>query len=391
MKRYLIIGNGAAGMTAAEQIRKHDPKGSITIVSSESYPFYWRTRLNDYLAGEINEEDLIVKKEAWHRDTGLEVRLDTQATKGNAQEQSIVLANGEELHYDRLLLATGSHSFLPPIQGSELQGVFTLRTLDDAQRIRRHAENVTQAVLIGGGLLGLEAANALRKLGIRCTVVEFFPRLLPRQLDTEGAAKLQEIMEKMGFHFKLGAKTREIRGDTAGVRGVLLEDGQLLETRMVIVSAGVRPNLELADSLGVQVDKGVVVDDRMATSVENIFAAGDVANYNGMLYGIWPAAMEQGATAGGNMAGVSLQYSGTLMSTMLKVAGIQLASAGEIDAENRYESLASQGQDIYRKVVLHDDKIVGAIFLGDTRPFNRIKKMMEEKQDVATVKHTLLD
>ena len=192
-------------------------------------------------------------------------------------------------------------------------------------------------VLIGGGLLGLETGNGLRKSGKQVTVVEFFPRLLPRQLDVDGAGRLQQIMEEMGFSFRLGAKTREIGGADA-VTEVLLEGGENLSADMVVISAGVRPNMELAEPLGLNHDKGIQVNERLETNQRHIYAAGDAAEFRGMPYGIWPAAMEQGKIAGTNMAGGDLAYDGTTMANTLKVVGVDLASAGNIDVENELDS-----------------------------------------------------
>ena len=233
--------------------------------------------------------------------------------------------------------------------------------------------------------MGLETGNALRKLGKKVMVVEFFPRLLPRQLDVKGAKRLQGIMEEMGFSFRLGAKTQEIMGKEQ-VNGVLLEGGEKLQAEMVIISAGVRPNLELAGSLGLDHDKGIKVDGRLRTNQLDVFAAGDVAEFQGMPYGIWPAAMEQGKIAGTNMAGGDAVYHGTTMANTLKVVGIDLASAGNIDAEDKFEAKIVTDEKVYKKVVIQDNHIIGCIMLGDTTGFDKITKAMAEKLDVSQLK-----
>jgi nitrite reductase (NADH) large subunit len=390
MTHYLIVGNGVAGTTAAENIRKEDKEGTITIATDESVPFYWRIQLNEHIAGELGEEKLYARKKEWYKNQGIDLRLNTPIQGGDGKEKIVITGDNQKIHYDRLLVATGSHSFVPPIKGADRKGVFTLRSFRDARDIMAWANNVREVVMIGGGLLGLEAGNALRKLGKKVMVVEFFPRLLPRQLDVPGAKRLQSTMEGMGFSFRLGAKTQEIAGN-GGVDGVLLEGGETLPCRMVIISAGVRPNLELAKALGLEHDKGIKVDERMRTNQPDVFAAGDVAEFKGIPYGIWAAAMEQGQVAGRNMAGKEAVYKGTVMANTLKVVGIDLASAGEIDAENLLESKTVTNEKTYKKVVLKDDIIVGCIMLGDTKGFTKITRMMAEKQNVATVKETLLD
>ena len=382
MSNYLVIGNGAAGATAAENIRKQDKEGDITMVTDEDFPFYYRVRLNEYISGDITEQGLIVKGEQWYKDQHIDLKLNTRIVGADSREKVIITENNRRLSYDSLLIATGSHSFVPPIKGSEKSGVFALRSIRDVRDISAWANDIEDAVLIGGGLLGLEAGNALLKLGKKVMVVEFFPRLLPRQLDVEGARRLQVIMEEMGFSFRLDARTEEITGDDR-VDGLLLEGGETLSAEMVIVSAGVRPNLELTEPLGLDYNKGIKVDGHLRTNQPDIYAAGDVAEFKGMPYGIWPAAMEQGKIAGTNMAGGDMIYEGTTMANTLKVVGVDLASAGNIDAENEFESRTVTDEKVYKKIVIENDHIIGCIMLGDTKGFNKITKAMFEKQDVS--------
>lgn len=389
MTDYLIIGNGVAGTTAAENIRKLDKDGNITIITEEDLPFYYRIRLNEYISGDIDEQALIAKNDQWYEDRGIDLVLNTRIAGTDSQEGVVISEGGQRFSYDSLLIATGSHSFIPPINGSDKNGVFALRSIQDARDISSYAKNIEEVVLIGGGLLGLEAGNAIRKLGKKVTVVEFFPRLLPRQLDGDGANRLQGIMEDMGFSFRLGAKTQEITGEKT-IDGVLLEGGERLKAEMVIISAGVRPNMELAESLGLEMDKGIKVDDHLKTNHAGIFAAGDVAEYKGMPYGIWPAAMEQGKIAGIRMAGGEAVYQGTTMANTLKVVGIDLASAGNIDAEGEHESSVVTDENVYKKIVIQDNLIIGCIMLGDTKGFDKITKAMSGKRDVSQVKDNIL-
>ena len=387
---YLIIGNGVAGTTAAEAIRKQDPAGGITILSEEDIPFYYRIRLNDFIAGEVSEDKLIAKKKAWYQEQRIELRLNTRISGLDATAQRLTTDSGKKLSFDRLLLATGSHSFLPPIEGIDQQGVFALRHIKDARAILAQAGNSEEVILIGGGLLGLEAGNALRRLGKKVTVVEFFPRLLPRQLDSKGAKRLQKLMEKMGFAFRLSAMTKTITHSTGKVDGIVLEGGDTLPGQMVIVSAGVRPNLELAQSGGLACDKGVTVNDRLETSAKGIYAAGDVAEHRGVVSGIWPAAMQQGKVAGANMAGGEAVYQGATMSNILKVAGIDVAAAGNIDAEGRHEAQVVSSGSMYKKLVIENNRIIGCVMVGDTANFNTITRYITEQRDITTLKNSLL-
>jgi len=389
MKKYLIIGYGIAGATALEQIHQHDSNSEITIVTDEDLPLYTRIRLNEYIAGEIPEDKLIIKKKMIEPGAGVNIKLNTRITDAVADENIVITENNEKLAFDHLLVATGSHSFVPPINGADKKGVFTLRNVKDARTIRSAAAPVSKVVLIGGGLLGLEVGNALRKLGKEVTIVEFFPRLLPRQLDVAGAKALQNIMEGMGFSFRLDAKTKEIKGGHE-VEGIVLESGEDLPAELVIISAGVRPNLEIAEPLGLDTNMGIKVDDRMRTNKPNIFAAGDAVEVNGALYGIWPAAMDQGRIAGLNMAGVNTIYEGTTMANTLKVVEIDLASAGNIDVDNEFESQVVSGENLYKKVVFDKDRIIGCIMLGKTKGFRKVTQAMAEKKDASLVKDRIL-
>jgi nitrite reductase (NADH) large subunit len=389
MTNYVILGNGVAGTTAAENIRTLDKEGNIIILTEEDLPFYYRIRISEYIAGELQEEALKAKKEAWYQDQKIDLMLNSRVIGGDPVKRVVKTEDNQELPYDRLLLATGSHSFIPPIKGSEKKGVFALRSIRDAREISAWAKKADDVVLIGGGLLGLEAGNALRKLGLKVVVVEFFPRLLPRQLDVDGARRLQGIMEEMGFSFRLGAKTQAITGDDQ-VDGVLLEGGERLSGQMVVISAGVRPTMELAEPLGLETDKGIKVDEHLRTSRPDIYAAGDVAEFRGMPYGIWPAAMEQGKIAGTNMGGGDVTYNGTTMANTLKVVGVDLASAGDIDADQKFESNVVTGEKAYKKIVLDNDRVIGCIMLGDTTGFNHVTKLISEKRDVSQVKDQLL-
>lgn len=389
MKNYVIVGNGVAGTTAAENIRKLDGEGSITLFTDEDLPFYWRIRLPEYISGDLKEQELLAKRDQWYQEQKIDLKLTFRIAGGDPKEKVVLTDDNQKIPYDRLLIATGSHSFIPPIKGSEKHGVFALRSIKDAREISAWAKKTQNVVLIGGGLLGLEAANALRKLGKKVIVVEFFSRLLPRQLDEEGAKRLKDMMEEMEFSFRLGAKTQEIIGD-GDVSGVLLEGGERLSAQMVIISAGVRPNLDLAKPLGLDADKGIKVDEHLRTNQPDIYAAGDVAEYRGIPYGIWPAAMEQGKVAGVNMAGGELAYNGTTMANTLKVVGIDLASAGDIDPEQKFESKVVMGEKIYKKIVLDNNRIIGCILLGDTKIFNQITKLISEKRDVSQVKAQIL-
>jgi nitrite reductase (NADH) large subunit len=385
---YLIVGNGVAGNTAAENIRQIDPRGDIFIFCKGRHYFYYTPALPDYLAGEKEIKNFTIHDEDWYAQRGIELRRETEITSIDPGKHIALTSKGETYPYDRILLACGGKSFVPPIPGSASAGVFTLRTVDDADAIRKWAKEARKAVLIGGGLLGLEAGNGLRKLGLEVSVIEVFPRLLPRQMDIPGAGILQKQMEAMGFRFYLGKKTREIASGKDRLE-VRLESGEKCEADLVLVSAGVRPETTLAKALGLAVDKGVKVDDTMKTSGDKIFAAGDLIEHQGRFYGIWPASREQGRIAGLNMAGQKTEYHGTVPSNDLKVVGIDLVATGEIDGEGRKESITRQSAKTYRKLVVEDNRIIGAIFLGDTEGSEEIQKAIQTGRDISSLKKDL--
>lgn len=382
MTNYLIIGNGVAGTTAAETIRARDQAGTITLIAVEDLPFYFRIRLPEFVAGEIGEERLLAKKTEWYGEQRITLLTACPVTGIDPRLRTVTTPRGK-ISYDRLLLATGSRPFVPAIPGAGLAGVFTLRDIADARSIRAYAATAQRVVVIGGGLLGLESGHALRKLGKEVTVVEALPRLLPRQLDGEGARRLQGIMEReLGFSFRVSARTEAIAG-TERVTAVALAGGETLPCDMVIISAGVRANLELAIAAGLRHDKGIWVNERMETSMPGIFAAGDVAEFGGQPpFGIWPAAMQQGKVAGQVMAGGVACYGGTTMANRLKVAGIDLAAVGDIDADHHHEARVTATASSYRKIVIDQNRIIGCILLGNTSDYGRLTKAISEKHEL---------
>jgi nitrite reductase (NADH) large subunit len=391
LMKHMIIGNGVAGSTAAYHIRKHDSSGDITIMTNEATPFYSRIRLIEYLAGEAVENDIVIHKSNWYEKNNIRLLMNTTAVEIDKERKEVVTSIGNRLGFDKLLLATGGFSFVPPITGSDKKGVFTLRTIRDADEIISYSNGMKKVLIIGGGVLGLEAGNALRKRGLNITVVEFFPRLLPRQMDPEGAEILKTQLESMGFIFYLGARSKEITGDDRA-QGLVLEDGTKIDSDLIIISAGIRPSSGLGMKLGLAVNRGLIVNDMMETGIKDIYAAGDLIEHRGVFYGIWPASEKQGEIAGINMAGGNALYEGTTMSNVLKIVGIDIAAAGDIDADGKYESVIQKDTEkyIYKKLVIKDNILSGAILYGDISGYRRILKAIDEKKDIGGIKNTLL-
>src|SRR4030042_3706452 len=391
MKRYLIIGNGVAGARAAVRIRERDPEGEVHIFTGEAYPFYYRVRFPEYVAGEVTIQNLTIHTREWYQSKEIAIHLEEGITEVNAQKKEVTSQKGKNHTYDHLLMATGGDAFVPPIKGTEKKGVFTLRTMNDAISKEEFGGGVKEAILIGGGLVGLETGGALLRRGIKVAVIEYNPRILPRQMDLEGAKILQGKMESMGFSFFLNGQSEELLGKET-VEGLRLKDGRTVQGQMVIISAGVRPNIKLAQAMGLETKNGILVNDRLETKMEGIFAAGDVAEHRGRVYGIWPAAQRQGEIAGINMSGGKVCYEGTVVSNTLKVVGIELTSAGDIDAEGKLECVVKSDIEkcVYCKVAFKENKVVGCILLGEVKAKSEVLNAVEGNIDIKQIKDSFL-
>ena len=391
--KVVIIGNGVAGVTAARTIRERDREARIVIFSDEGYHYYPRPRLIEFLAGAIEEHQLFFYPDEWYRERNIEVHLAAKVTAIDAGRRTVTLGDGHSVDYDRLLLATGGRPNVPPVKGVEQEGVFTLRRLDDALRIKQRAARGARAVVVGGGLLGLESARALQGLGLHVSVLQIGGRLLPAQLDDEGGEMLLRQIEAQDIHVILNAAAASIGGN-GSVAGVELEDGRQLEASLVLISAGIRSNVELAKTAGLAVNKGIVADQRLLTSAPDVYAAGDVAEVGNRVYGIIPAAVDQARVAADSILGAqSTPYTGTVPSNTLQVMGIDLTSVGVVNPEApEYEELRwrDEKSGVYKKVVLQGSRVVGAIVLGDRQSVPAIMRMVREKTDVGRYKDRLL-
>ncbi len=394
MTRYVVIGNGVAGVTAAQAIAQSQPDADLHVYAAEPYPYYRRPQLPDYIAGLVTEADITYRPPQWYAERGIQVHLNSPVVELDVAARRLRLADGAAVPYDRLLLATGGVAWKPPVPGNDLEGVFTLRTLDDARAIRDRARESRRAVVVGGGLLGLETARALRALGLEVTVLEVAPHLMPRQLDREGAAVLETLLRGMGIRTETGAVTEAILGDGPG-RVVRLKDGREFPADLVVFSAGIRCEVTLARGAGLAVNRGVVVDEHLQTSAPDVYAAGDVAEANGVVYGIVPAAIDQARVAAANLvAPGSAVYRGTLPATTLKVVGAELTSIGEcvVEADDLVQlRRADLQRGRYRKLALREGRIVGAILLNEREHTAPIRQLMDRGADVSAYVDLLME
>jgi nitrite reductase (NADH) large subunit len=392
--KIVIIGNGVAGINAAKLLSENDKNLKTEVYTQEKYHYYQRPRLIELLAGQVKLEDIYVYPEKWYKKNNIKVFLNSKVIKISSTQKEIELENKTKVNFDKLLIATGGIPFIPPIKGNDRKGIFTLSWVEDIFAIKKYAEKIKGAMVIGGGLLGLESARALASLGLEVTVIEFFPYLLSRQLDPEGGEILKSEIERIGIKVFLNSKTKEILGDKK-VAGVMLEDGTTIDGELVLLAAGARPNKNLAEEAGLSTNKGILVDEHMRTSYPDIFAAGDAAEFKGSCYGIIPAALDQSKVAAFNvLEDTSIVYRGTIPSTTLKIIGIDLVSIGEINPQKEdYQAVVRKHPEkcIYKKLVLKEGKIVGGIFLGDKKDAFVFKKMIDQKIDVSRFVDKLLD
>lgn len=367
IERVVVLGNGIAGVTAADHVRRRHPVCHIDLVADEPHPLYNRMGIGRLIYGRSAMQGLYLNPDAWYDEREIEIWLNTRARAIDRSAREVELATGEKLGYDRLILAMGSSSMVPPIEGYGAPGSFVLRSAADALAIRAFAqrEGCKSSIVAGGGLLGLEAAYALHKLGLRSAVLERSDRLLRRQLDARASEMLQAYLEGLGLEIHTQAETSGLSAN-GRVRTIALKDGREVPGEVFVVAAGITPNAELAGDAGLEVGRGVVVDDRMRTSDPLIFAAGDVAEFGGRVPGLWPAAVDQAEVAADNAVGGEKAYKPTAPVTVLKVVGIELTSMGRFEAEEGDEVIALEdgsGQR-YRKLVISEGRIVGAILLG---------------------------
>ncbi len=379
---YCIIGNGVAGTEAALAIRSQDSSSAISIITQSAHYMYYRPRLIEYLAGDIKPENLYIYKPVIYDEKHIEVLFKTQVIDIDTRCKFIILHNGSKIKYDKLCIATGATPNIPSIPGTTLKGVYTIRSLEDADAIIHHIETSSNkhVAVVGGGLLGLETAYSLSKRGCTVTVIEFFDRLLPRQLDNDGAAIVKNLLEQKGLQFLLSDSVTEIGGDSS-VQKVICKSGKQLEAGTVIFSMGIKPQIELAKNAGLSVNRGIVINNYLQTSDPNIFAAGDPTEYNGICYGIWPAAREQGKLAGMNMTGAKQEYKGTLLSVLLKITGIDLYSAGDFNKEGT-GSIVHKADSVYVKFLYSDTEPLAAIVIGDMNIIKLARNVMERKAEI---------
>lgn len=372
MGAYIIIGQGAAGTSAARILHEIDGQTSIIMLTRESDFFYNRVDLPDIIEGKCLPEDAVLLRQEQFDALNIECRMNETVSRICPREKTVELASGTRLRYSKLLIATGSEPVMPPIPGKEIHGVYQLWTLDQARTIAQAAQTAETAVVVGAGLIGLKAALALRRHGLDVAVIEKMARIMPQQLDDTAAGIVTENIVRLGIQVFTNAQAIALKTLNGKVAGVLFDRGALAAD-MVIMAVGVRPNIALANDAGIAVKRGITVNEFLETSIPEIYAAGDVAEITDLFSGrsvvpaVWPAAIDQGKIAALNMAGERKAYDGATAMNSVEIAGVPLISVGNIIAGTGDHVLSARSKNMYRKFVLRDNMVRGALFVGDIR------------------------
>jgi len=400
MKQFVIIGNSAAGIAAIEAIRNKDKESRITVISDEDYPSYCRCLISYYLAAEIDEGKILYRPLDFYKENKIDLLLNKRVIHVEPKKNYIVCDDKSKLSYDTLLIATGAKPKFPQgIKGIKKTNVFGFRTIKDTKDILGQLPVTKSACVLGGGLIGLKAAYALKKRNIEVKVIIKSRQVLSQMLDFEAANIVQRRLEDNGIEIILGQDVTEIIGN-GDIKAVKLDSGKVFGCSMVIVGKGVQPNVDLVKDTDIKVNEGIIVDNRLQTNIPNIYAAGDVCESFDLtkksysINALWPVAVEQGKMAGRNMAGDSLNYDGSLGMNSIEFFGLPVVSLGiykikEPGAHIEELKLSNTKENIYKKIILMDNIIIGAIFVGDIRNSGVFLRLIREKIDVSSIKDRL--
>jgi len=394
---YLIIGNSAGGIGAAEAIRETDKKGSVTIVSDEPYPAYSRPLISKYLAGERNLDEILFRPADFYKSNSIELVVGEKVRHLNLNNQTARLGNGVQVTWQKLLLATGGIPIVPEMKGGDKVGVFTFLTVNDAIVIDKFIKEGFQAVVIGGGLIGISATEALVKRGIRVTIVEMKGRILNTILDETASSIAEETLRQAGVRVVTNQTVAEVIGDKQ-TEGVILDSGEKIPCDLVVMAIGVLPRVELAVGTDIKVNRGIVADRFMATSHPNVYACGDVAEAYDFVYStnrltpIWPNAYIGGRVAGYNMAGSRTEYPGSTAMNSLNYFGLDITTAGAVNPppDANWEVISQRDDGVYKKVILSGDLVMGMVFVRDIEKSGMIFSLMKDRVNVANFKQSLL-
>ena len=391
-ERLVVVGNGMAGTACVEEILKHRADFAITVFGDETHVNYNRILLSQVLAGEKSPDEIVLNSLDWYRQNGIHLRLGVRITNVDPVAKTVSGDDGSSTAFDKLLLATGSSPLVPPIEGTNKPGVYVFRSLDDTRALLDRAHRGAKAVVIGGGLLGLEAARGLEVQGCQVTVVHLMDTLMERQLDAIGGAYLRAKMERLGVTVLLNHSTAAILGEDR-VAGLRFKDGSEIPADFVVIAAGIRPNTELGRRAGLEVQRGIIVNDFMETSHPDIFSVGECVEHKGVCYGLVAPLLEQGRVLAATITGnKGPRYCGTAPAAKLKIMGVDVFSAGDFDetaAGNEAVSFEDRALGIYKKLILRENRLVGTILVGDTADSHRYMDWLQARTDLSPQRRQL--
>lgn len=399
--KYLIVGNSAGGIGAAEAIREVDETGAIAIISDETYPAYSRPLISEYLASPGPIERLAYRRPDFYQNILVRTMLGERVVRIDPAGRTVTLESGDSIPYEKLLLATGGTPIVPELEGVKSKGVFTFNRLDDAKAIDEFLKGLrrqARAVVIGGGLIGVSVSEALVKRGVEVTIVEMKGRILNTILDEETSALEAAALARAGINVITGHTAARVNSSLRGeVNGVTLDDGRLLPADLLVVAIGVRPRVDFLAGSGIKVNRGILVDRRLETSAPDVYACGDVAEAYDFIVGenrltpVWPNAYESGRVAGFNMAGRETEYAGGTAMNAMKYFGLHIVSAGlTVPPDGSYETLINRDSGSYRKVLVRGGRVAGLIFAGDIEKSGIVYNLMKDGVDVSAFKEALV-
>lgn len=384
-EKIVLIGNGMAGVRSIEEILKINPERfHITIFGEEPYPNYNRIQLSKVLQGDTDLSDITLNDWNWYEENNIQLYPGEMVTKIDTENKKVHTSKERVVEYDKLIIATGSLPFIIPVPGHDKKGVTAFRDIKDCEKMISASKEFKKAAVIGGGLLGLEAARGLLNLGMEVDVIHIADFLMERQLDETAGKMLQKELEKQGMNFLMQKQTAEITGENR-VEGIRFNDGEEIQTDLVVMAVGIRPNAGLAKENGIGVNRGILVNDYMETDIPDVYAVGECAEHRGTVYGLVAPLYEQGKAMAAHICGVDAAgYEGSVLSTQLKVSGVDVFSVGEIveDEETKTIKMFDDWKGFYKKVVIRDGKMAGAVLFGDTSEGNKLLRLINKKADV---------
>ncbi|MCB2309720.1 FAD-dependent oxidoreductase [Clostridium tagluense] len=378
-KRIVILGTGITSVTAIKAIREIDLDSEIYLMGQEKFYPYNRVKLSKGLFDNLEENSILLQKKEWYEQNKVKIFINTKVVNINTDRFELILCDGSKVKYDKLLIATGSSNNIPPIDGIGKDGVYTLRSLNDALNIKNSLNESAQVIIIGGGIQGLEMAWIVHQHGKKATIIELQSRLMPYQLDNKASEILRDIIQGYGIEILTNTGVVKITGDTK-VASILIDKEVKLKCDMVIYSTGIKANKELISNTKVETVRGIVVNNKMETNIKNIYAAGDIAQFDNKVIGLWNIAIAQGKVAGYNIAGKETVYENITPVTTLNAFGISLFSMGCVDESESTKVLLDEDVNfkIYRKIFIKNNKVIGAIVIGDMKRSPLLKSAIEK-------------